>query len=413
MNAPRRRLPRVVVMLGLVSFCNDLASEMVTPLIPILLAAVLGAGPLALGLVEGVAEAVAAWLKLWAGRRSDLWGGRRKPFVLAGYFLSNLVRPLLGVAGSWGAVVLLRGVDRVGKGLRTAPRDALVADATPLALRGRAYGLHRALDNGGAMGGALLAAACLSWTDLSLSQMILLSAIPGFAGVALVALAVRDPASGGDGRPAPAAGAGAASGTAGGEARTAPAAVAPPLAWRLLEPALRRYFLVLALFALARASETFIVLRGHELAMPVPQLLLLWAAMSFAKALAAWFGGRLADRVGHGRVVLLHWLAHGCAFLLLAFVDSPATLSAAALVFGVCAGVGEGAERALVGEIGSARARGTAFGWYNMTLGLAAIPAGLFFGGLWQSFGAAAAFVAGGALALFAALLLRLTVLRR
>ncbi|HEX5801640.1 MAG TPA: MFS transporter [Azospira sp.] len=392
MNAPRQRLPRVVVVLGLVSFCNDLASEMVTPLIPVLLAAVLGAGPLALGLVEGVAEAVAAWLKLWAGRRSDLWGGRRKPFVLAGYFLSNLVRPLMGLAGSWGAVALLRGVDRVGKGLRTAPRDALVADATPPGLRGRAYGLHRALDNGGAMGGALLAAACLSWTSLSLPQIILLSAIPGFVGVALVALAVRD---------------------ASPVAETAAAVAAPPLAWRRLDPTLRRYFVVLALFALARASETFIVLRGHELAMSVPLLLLLWAAMSFAKAISAWFGGRLGDRVGHGRVVLLHWLAHGMSFLLLAGADSPATLSAAALAFGVCAGVGEGAERALVGDLGRASERGTAFGWYNMTLGLAAIPAGLFFGGVWQLFGAAAAFIAAAGLALLAAALLRGWVLRR
>ncbi|MBI2308572.1 MAG: MFS transporter [Rhodocyclales bacterium] len=391
MNAPKQRLPRVVVVLGLVSFFNDLASEMVTPLIPILLAAVLGAGPLALGLVEGVAEAVAAWLKLWAGRRSDLWGGRRKPFVLAGYFLSNLVRPLLGLAASWGAVALLRGIDRVGKGLRTAPRDALVADATPPGLRGRAYGLHRALDNGGAMGGALLAAACLAWSPLTLPQIILLSAIPGFVGVALVAFAVRDHASG----PAPAAGS------------------APPLAWRLLDPTLRRYFLVLALFTLARASETFIVLRGHELGMGVPQLLLLWAAMSFAKAVTAWFGGRLGDRIGHGRVVLLHWLVHGMSFQLLAFADTPPMLWAAALVFGVCAGVGEGAERALVGDLGTAAERGTAFGWYNMTLGLAAIPAGLFFGGVWQAFGAAAAFITGGALALLAAVLLRVWVLPR
>jgi len=386
-----RRLPRVVVVLGLVSFCNDLASEMVTPLIPILLTTVLGAGPVALGLVEGVAEAIAAWLKLYAGRRSDLWGGRRKPFVLAGYALSNLVRPLIGLAGSWGGVALLRGMDRIGKGLRTAPRDALVADATPSELRGRAYGLHRALDNGGAMGGALLAAACLSWSSLSLPQLILLSAVPGFAGVALVAFAVRDAAS-----PAP-----------------GPVAAASPLAWRRLDPLLRRYFAVLALFSLARASETFIVLRGHELAMSVPALLLLWAAMSFAKAWSAWFGGRLGDRIGHGQVVLVHWLAHGASFLLLATAGSPATLWTTALLFGVCAGIGEGAERALVGEIGPAPARGTAFGWYNLTVGLAAIPAGLFFGGVWQGFGAAAAFITGGALALAAALLLRALVLRR
>lgn len=389
-SSPAGRLPRVVVILGLVSFFNDLASEMVTPLIPILLATVLGAGPLALGIVEGVAEAIAAWLKLYAGRRSDLWGGRRKPFVLAGYFLSNCVRPLLGIAGSWGAVALLRGSDRVGKGLRTAPRDALVADATPAELRGRAYGFHRAMDNGGAMGGALLAAACLVSTSLSLPQIILLSAIPGCLVVLLVALAVHDQAP----------------------AAALPSAL-PPLAWRVLAPTLRRYFVVLGLFTLARASETFIVLRGHELAMPVPQLLLLWAAMSLAKALAAWFGGRLSDHLGHGRVVLIHWCLHGASFLLLALAASPVALWGAALVYGVCAGVGEGAERALVSDLGSTSERGTAFGWYNLTLGLAAIPAGLFFGGLWQGWGAATAFVVAGVLAWLAALLLRMVVLQK
>lgn len=396
-SSPAGRLPRVVIILGLVSFFNDLASEMVTPLIPILLATVLGAGPLALGIVEGVAEAVAAWLKLYAGRRSDLWGGRRKPFVLAGYALSNCVRPLLGIAGSWGAVVLLRGVDRVGKGLRTAPRDALVADATPTELRGRAYGFHRAMDNGGAMGGALLAAACLASTSLSLPQIILLSAIPGLIGVALVAFAVRDAVS----VPPPA------------FAPEEPAAALPPLAWDVLAPTLRRYFVVLGLFTLARASETFIVLRGHELAMSVPQLLLLWAAMSFAKALAAWFGGCLSDHLGHGRIVLIHWGLHGASFLLLALAASPIALWGAALVYGVCAGLGEGAERALVSDLGSASERGTAFGWYNLTLGLAAIPAGLIFGGLWQVWGAATAFVVAGIFAWLAALLLRVAVLHK
>ncbi len=391
-SEPAAPLPRVVVVLGLVSFFNDLASEMVTPLIPILLAAVLGAGPVVLGLIEGVAEAVAAWLKLYAGRRSDLWGGRRKPFVLAGYFLSNCVRPLLGLAASWGGVLFLRGLDRIGKGLRTAPRDALVADAAPSEMRGRAYGLHRALDNGGAMGGALLAAACLAWTPLSLPEMILLSAIPGFIGVTLVAFAVRDPAP-----TAP---------------RSLVTQVLPALSWSLLAPPLRRYFLVLALFALARASETFIVLRGHELAMSVPQLLLLWAAMSFAKAMAAWFGGKAADRVGHARIVLFNWTSHGASFLFLAAASSPSALWAAALVYGVCAGLGEGAERALVGDLGRVEERGTAFGWYSMTAGLAAIPAGLFFGGVWQAWGASTAFVSATALAWLAALLLYVAVLR-
>src|SRR5687767_11388685 len=158
----RARIPRTVVALGLVSFFNDLASEIVVPLVPILLATVLGAGPVALGLIEGVADAIAAALRLWSGRRSDLIGGRRKGLVLAGYGVSNLARPLLGLAGSWVTVLALRAADRVGKGLRTAPRDALVSDATPASIRGYAYGVQRALDNAGAVGGSLIAAAVLA-----------------------------------------------------------------------------------------------------------------------------------------------------------------------------------------------------------------------------------------------------------
>lgn len=386
----RARLPAVVVTLGLVSFFNDLASEMVTPLIPVLLAAVLGAGPVALGLVEGVAETVAAWLKLYAGRRSDLWGARRKPFVLAGYFLSNCVRPLMALAGSWGMVVALRGLDRVGKGLRTAPRDALVADATPASLRGRAYGLHRALDNGGAMGGALLAAACLAWTPLSLQQMILLSALPGFVGVALVAFVVRDH---------------------GAQTPPAPGPL-PPLHWRGMAPGLRRYFVLLGLFSFARASESFVVLRGYELQMLLPSLLLLWAAMNFVKALAAWVGGRLSDAWGRLRIVQLYWVLHGLSFLFFAQVESMPALWAAAIAYGACAGFGEGAERALVADLGHAAAPGTAFGWYNMTLGLAALPAGLCFGGVWQAWGAGTAFGAAALLALTAASCLRFAMPR-
>jgi hypothetical protein len=185
------RLPRTVIALGLVSFFNDLASEIVVPLVPILLATVLGAGPVALGLIEGVADAIAAALRLWSGRRSDQLGGRRKGLVLAGYALSNLVRPLLALAGSWMSVLVLRSLDRVGKGLRTAPRDALVSDATPAAMRGYAYGFQRALDNGGAVGGSLIAAGVLAWSTIGLQQMILLSVIPGALAVLCVVFGVR------------------------------------------------------------------------------------------------------------------------------------------------------------------------------------------------------------------------------
>ena len=153
-NPPPKKLPRTVIVLGLVSFFNDFASDIVIPLIPILLATVLAAGPVALGLIEGVADAVASLIKLWSGRHSDIMRGRRKGLAVAGYTLSNIARPLLGLAGSWPVLLVLRSIDRVGKGLRSAPRDALVADATPTGMHGYAFGYHRALDNAGAVGEA-------------------------------------------------------------------------------------------------------------------------------------------------------------------------------------------------------------------------------------------------------------------
>lgn len=378
-----RRLPRTVLILGGVSFCNDLASEMVTPLIPVLLATVLGAGPVVLGAIEGLAETIAAFLKLWAGRHSDLWGGRRKPFVLAGYALSNTVRPLFGVAGSWPLVAALRSVDRVGKGLRTAPRDALLADATPTELRGLAYGFHRAMDNGGAMAGALLAAAVLAWTPLSLAEVILCSAIPGVLAALLVAIGIRDVA------PPP-----------------RPTAAPPPLIWRGLSPALRRVLPVVALFTLARASETFVILRGHELGGGVAELLLLWAAMSAMKAFTAWLGGGFSDHLGHRTMTTLAWGAFAAAFAVLALADSLPGLWVAGLFYGVLAGCGEGAERALIGELAGVEQRGTAFGWYNGMVGAAALPSGLLVGGLWQTGGGMLAFGVAAALSAGAALLL-------
>ncbi|MFO1403736.1 MAG: MFS transporter [Azonexus sp.] len=384
-----RRLPRAVLVLGAVSFCNDLASEMVTPLIPVLLAAVLGAGPVALGFIEGTAETIAALLKLWAGRHSDLWGGRRKPYVVGGYLLSNAVRPLFGLAGSWPVIAALRGVDRIGKGLRTAPRDALLADATPPELRGLAYGFHRAMDNGGAMAGALLAAACLAWTPLSLTQVILYSAVPGVLVALLVLFGLQDPS------PA-----------------TVPAATAPPLLWRGLSPELRRLLPVIGLFTLARASETFIILRGHELGVGAAGLLLLWAAMSAMKAITAWLGGGLSDRIGHRATTGLAWISFAIAFAGLSGVGSLAGLAVAGILYGILAGMGEGAERALIGQLAGAAQRGTAFGWYNLVTGAVALPSGLLFGSLWQWAGGGVAFAAAAGISAVAAALLALELRR-
>ena len=383
---PISRLPRTVIILSLVSFFNDLASEMVVPLIPVLLVSILAAGPVALGLIEGVADAVASLLKLWSGRRSDSLGGQRKGFAVAGYGLSNTVRPLFGLAGSWPVLLLLRSLDRVGKGLRSAPRDALIVDVTPPAMRGLAFGLHRAFDNAGAVGGSLIAAAVLSWSGQSLTQVILWSAVPGAISVLLIALGVGEKSC----------------------VKTAaqPAETMPVMPWAQLPQPLRRYLWVLMLFTFARVSETFIVFRGHELGMNVVTLLILWALLNTAKALTSIRGGGLADRIGKEPVILFAWVAFGFCFIGLGWVSTQPGLWIATLLFGLFAGLAEGPERALISDFSGEKYRGTAYGWYHLMVGIAAIPAGLLFGSIWHALGAEAAFRYAGIMALCAGLLM-------
>ena len=383
------KLPKTVVVLGLVSFFNDFASDIVVPLIPILLATVLAAGPIVLGLIEGVADALACFLKLWAGRHSDVMRGRRKSLALMGYTLSNLARPLLGLAGSWITVLLLRSIDRVGKGLRSAPRDAMVADVTPPHIRGYAFGFHRALDNAGAVAGGLTAAAVLTWSDLSLSEVILLSAVPGFVAVVLLGVGIKEEK------------------TNQAQSIELPR-VLSPLRWSALSVPMQHYLWILMLFTFARVSETFILLFGHELGIGVVELLLLWSALNLAKAITSTQGGQLADHFGRGALILIGWSALAISFLALGQVTSNIGLWTVSICYGLLMGMSEGAERALISDYASPDERGTAFGWYYLVSGIAAIPAGLLFGVIWHVFSAAAAFVFAGVLALFAIVLLRL-----
>ena len=390
MSAPsklRPRIPRTVIVLGFVSFFNDLASDMVIPLIPLLLVTDLAAGPLMLGLIEGFADALASFMKLWSGRHSDRLGGRRKGLALTGYVISNSVRPFFGAVSGWVGLLVLRSVDRFGKGIRSAPRDALVADVTPPAMRAVAFGFHRALDNAGAVGGALLAAAAIAWSTLSLREVIAWSAIPGCIGVLLLWWLVKEP-----------------------KTVPRPLTAIPSLKWDGLSRTLRRYLLLLAWFTFARVSETFIVLFGHNLGMSVVNLLLLWAMLNMAKSLASWSGGKAALRLGKERVMVISWIAYASTFVALSMTASPLMLWIVTLVYGTFAGLGEGIERAVIGDFAAPTERGTAFGWYNMMLGLSAIPAGLVFGGIWQFFGASYAFFFAGFVALVAALVLHIYV---
>jgi MFS family permease len=374
-------LPRTVIILGLVSFLNDLGSDIVLPLLPILLVSVLGAGPVVLGFVEGVADAVASLLKLWSGRRSDLLGGKRKTLTLMGYALSNIARPLIGLSMSWWMVMILRSTDRMGKGLRSAPRDALLVDVTPPQIRGYAFGFHRAMDNGGAVGGALVAAAVVAWSSLSLAQVIMLSAIPGFLAVLLVGTGIKD----------------------------VPAMqkkqTLPPLKWSVLEISLQRYLKVFAVFAFAQASETFILLLGYNLKIPVVELLLLWAALNFTKAITSTWGGQIADKIGRAHVLMISWIGFALSFYAYAATTDIYLIWAITLFFGLLRGFSEGAERALISDYAQDVQRGTAFGWYYFISGIAAIPAGLLFGAVWHYLGASIAFLmAGGIVTLAVAL---------
>ena len=395
---PRRgRLGRNVWAIGLVSLLTDTSSEMIAPLLPVFLTTVLGAGPLALGWVEGVAGAVASVLKLLSGRWSDRVG-RRRPFVVGGYALSALARPAMALAAAPWHVVLVRSVDRTGKGLRSSPRDALLAASVPLERRGAAFGLHRAMDHAGALLGAAVAAALLHWSGISLRALFWWAALPGVAAV-LVALRIEDVAAGPPGHE------GGQGESSGGEAsaadrpgpKAARASLASPLGalWGLLLP--------LGLFTLGNASDLFLLLRAGEGLAGAASLPLLWMVLHLVKSVSSLAAGPLADRVGRRALVVAGWLLYAAVYVGFAFAESRATIWGLFLVYGLYHGLTEGAERALVADAVPEAMRATAFGWYHLTVGLGSLAASVVFGGLWQRFGSSVAFLTSAALAVAAA----------
>ncbi len=374
------RLPRTVLVLGFVSLLNDAASEMITPLLPLFLTVALGAGPAIVGVVEGVAEATASVLKVVSGRLADRGlGGRR--LVLGGYSLSVLVRPAVAVATAWGFVLALRFLDRVGKGLRTAPRDAMIAAAVPAGARGGAFGFQRTMDHAGAVIGPLCAFALLT-AGSELSSVFLWSLVPGLAVLALIVLGLPpDP----------------------------PLAVlpAPAASWRSLDAGLRRLVLAAALLSLAAVPEAFIVLWATAAGLPIAMVPLAWAAASLVKMLVATPAGRLSDRLGTRVVLVWGWLLRVSLLALLAL--APAAGAAVWILFAAYAGslaATEAAERSMVGDLAPSALRGTIFGVYHLATGLVALPGAVLFGLLWQAAGPAVAFLAAAAVTAAAALLM-------
>lgn len=379
-----------VVVLGAVSLLTDIASEMIYPLLPLFLATVLGAGPAAIGAVEGLAESTAALVKLAAGLRSDRVR-RRKPLIVFGYGLAAVARPLIAVATSAGMIAAIRFTDRVGKGLRTAPRDALITDSVDPALRGRAFGLQRSLDHAGALVGPLVAAALLAGAGLTLRQVFALALVPGLLGVALVVWKVREAE----------AGPGASETGKPDFARRGNGALGA-----VPRGPLRRYLFVLLLFTLGNSSDAFLLLRASDLGLPAAQLPLLWAFFHFVKAAGSLPAGALSDRLGRRRLIIAGWAVYALVYLGFARADAAWHAWTLFAAYGLYYALTEGAEKALLADLASADARGGAFGWHAFSVGVGALPASLLFGALWQTAGPVAAFGLGAALAALAALLL-------
>lgn len=376
-----RALPRSVWLVGLISLFNDSASEMLYPLLPLYLSSVLMVGPKTLGIIEGAAEAVASLLKLVSGVIVDRTR-TTKPWIVIGYFLAGASRPMIAFAGSWTGVLFIRITDRIGKGLRTSPRDVLLANAAGSEHRGIAFGLHRALDNAGAVIGPLLAALLLS-LQVPLREVFFWAIIPALITLVL-SLAIREP-----------------------EILSLP--IKAPFDWKMrsLSPQFKRYLLVIGLFSLGNSSNMFLLLRAQEIGVPQAQIPLMWAAVSAVAALLLTPLSDLSDRWGRKRFIVTGWLLYATVYLILGSIET--SLAGLYLVFatyGLFIAMTEGVEKAMVADLAGQSHVGTAFGWFNLVSGLMLFPASLVFGELYEHLGATVAFTFSASCALGASALM-------
>jgi MFS family permease len=388
----RKGLTRNVIILGFVSLLNDGASEMIYPLLPVFLTAVLGAGPAALGIIEGIAEATASLLKLYSGYLSDRVK-RRKGWIIAGYSISNVIRPLIAFSTSWLHVLMLRFLDRVGKGLRTSPRDAIIADSTPAEFRGKAYGFHRAMDHSGAIVGPLAATALLLLYHDDLKTIFLLSFIPGLLAVLMLLFGLKEKPPEGP--------------------LAASAAFNIRSAWAEMPAGFRKYLLIILVFTLGNSTDAFLLLRAQQLGVAVTLLPMIWVALHVVKMGFSVPGGILSDRIGRKKVIVAGWVVYALVYAAFGLASRHWHAWALFAVYGIYFGLTEGVEKALVADFAPVHLRGSSFGLYHLIVGIGALPASLLFGLVWQKFGSAAAFGMGASLAMLASVMLSMLAVKR
>ncbi len=388
----RKGLTRNVVILGFVSLLNDGASEMIYPLLPAFLTAVLGAGPEALGVIEGIAESTASLLKLYSGYLSDRVK-KRKGWIVAGYALSNVIRPLIALSTSWLQVLALRFSDRVGKGLRTSPRDAIIADSTPPEFRGKAYGFHRAMDHSGAIVGPLAATALLLVYHDNLKTIFLLSFIPGLLAVLMLLFGLKEKQPEGP--------------------RVAPGTFNFRSAWAEMPSGFRKYLGIILVFTFGNSTDAFLLLRAQQLGVPLTLLPTIWVVLHIVKMAFSVPAGIISDRIGRKKVIVTGWIVYALVYAGFGAASQHWHAWALFAVYGIYFGLTEGVEKALVADFAPAHLRGSAFGLYHLVVGLGAFPASLLFGFVWQRFSSAAAFGIGAGFALLAGVLLSLLSVKK
>ena len=391
-----RELPRNVVAISFVSLFNDISSEIIYPLLPIFLTSTLGASAKAVGIIEGLAESVSSLLKLPSGYFSDRLR-HRKWLVVAGYGLATLARPLLAFAHSWHQVLAIRLSDRVGKGVRTAPRDAMIADNVVPEKRGIAFGFHRAMDHLGAVIGPLVGYAAVyflvtnasSITSSEFTKIFLLASIPGLISVLVAIFFLRE------------------------KRVTAHATETTKLSLRGFDSNFKRFLVVLALFTLSNSTDSFLILRAQETGVSIALIPLLWSAHHASKVLSSLWGGDLSDRLGRKRLIVSGWILYAAVYAGFAFATNEISVWVLFLIYGIYFGLAEGAEKALVADLVRPDQRGTAYGLYNLAVGLTVFPASLLMGTIWDWKGPTTAFLVSATMGTLAALLLLVLVRRR